>query len=295
MSMAEKRAFEFRVLRYVPNPVQDVAANVGVILVEIGARDAGFADVKLTEDWRLAKLLNPFFEVDVLVNLAEEIRQSLRSSDRDCSKGGEAVSRTEWILHILDDWFSNAIMVSEPRALMTEEPAVELGRLVKDYCEIVKLPGEGKQLPGRNAILRRMKDEFTSYGVLKLMSKDIAIEKYTRAGDPLKIDYGYRYPTKPLADVLPADQVFRMFHALSLRSEVNAAKALALTFSGFRQGLQDEVQARVDLTAIVEDDVDRDSKSVQFAVATLKDYQIIVEDVGQLPRIAQRANKELEI
>lgn len=287
--MAEKRPFEFRVLQFVPNVVQGMGANVGVVLVEVGG---GFADVRLTEDWRAARVLDANFDVEVISAMADALRERLRSRETDASRGGEAVSQRDWALYVMEDWLSNAIQVSAPRALMTNDPAKEIEGLVKMYCTLPVQHREAADV-GRSGILRRMRDEFQQAGVWGVMNKEIEVHQYTRHGDPLKIDCGYRYPREYMPDLVREEQKFRMFHAVSLKNDVNAAKVLAFTFGDFREGLEKEVRAKAELTAIVEDGVDRGEESAGFAMETMERYGIAVAQVKQVPEFAQRARIEL--
>ena len=60
-----------------------------------------------------------------------------------------------------------------------------------------------------------MRTEFERAGVWRLMRKRIAAAQYTQAGDPLKIDCGYR------------NGMVKMFHAVSLENDVEGAKGMA--------------------------------------------------------------------
>ena len=46
--MAERKQLEFFLLRYVPDAVKDEFVNIGVVMVETGAKDGGFAEVRFT-------------------------------------------------------------------------------------------------------------------------------------------------------------------------------------------------------------------------------------------------------
>src|SRR5581483_4227325 len=251
--MGDRRAFEYRVLRFVPNPVNGMGANVGVVLVEVGTDGGRFADVRLTDDWSLAHRLDPDFDVDVVLELVNDLKRLLSSRETNVSRGGEAIAQRDWALYMLEDWFSTALQVSSPHAVMTGDPAEELGRLVKMYCE---LPVQHRrEETGRGGILRGMRGEFEQAGVWELMSKQIQVQRFTRHGDPLKIDCGYRWPREFVAGTEREDQKFRMFHAVSLKNDVNSAKVLAFTFGDFRDGLEEEVKATAELTAVVEEEV----------------------------------------
>ena len=73
------------------------------------------------------------------------------------------------------------------------------------------------------------------------MRKRIAASLYTRPGDPMKIDCGYR-----------PNGVIRMFQAVSLEGDVEAAKGLAYSAPQLREGVQRVESAKLELTAVVE-------------------------------------------
>jgi hypothetical protein len=55
------------------------------------------------------------------------------------------------------------------------------------------------------------------------------------------------------------------------------------------------LQVQTELTAIVEEDLDRTNAEVTFGIAALERSQILVAAVSDLPRIAQRARLELRV
>ncbi len=86
-----------------------------------------------------------------------------------------------------------------------------------------------------------MRMQFESAGVWTLMRKQIAAANYTKPGDPLRIDCGYR-----------PNGVVRMFQAVSLEADSDAAKLLAFSARGLREGVDRVEKAVLELTAIVE-------------------------------------------
>ena len=88
-----------------------------------------------------------------------------------------------------------------------------------------------------------MRTEFERAGVWGLMRKRIAASLYTRPGDPMKIDCGYG-PN--------GVGVIRMFQAVSLEGDVEAAKGLAYSAPQLREGVERVESARLELTAVVE-------------------------------------------
>jgi hypothetical protein len=270
--MAELRQCEFFLLRYVPDAVKDEFVNIGVALVADGDGPA-FAELRLTRDWRRVKCLDAGADVEMLEAMAAEAQQLLQA-------GGEERER---LLHLLRDSFSNMVQATAAQAVLTESPAAELEKLVQMYLETRRRAGVRENV-GRGAILERMRDEFERAGVWTLMRKRIAAADYTHKGDPLKIDCGYR-----------PNGVIRFFQATSLGTDVDAAKVLAFSFPRMARGVERIEGARAELTAIVEDDLDRDDEQVAFALAMMQESSIAVAPAAELGRIAERARVELRV
>ena len=272
--MANLKQCEFFLLRYVPDAVKDEFVNIGVVLVQPDANGAGFADVRFTRDWQRVKCLDPAADVQMLEALEDDLRKRLGES-----------SRAEFF-NAIDDSFSGALQLSPAKACLTESPAVELGRLADMYLERVRRPAGKGAAAGRQAIARRMREAFEQAGVWELpqMRKQIPVWKYTHPGDPLKIDCGYQ----------PNGEV-KLFHAVSLASEVDAAKVLAFTYPQIREGIARVEKAKTLLTAIVEDDLDRNDEPIAFAWDTLVRSDIVVTPVAGLATVAETARQDLRI
>ena len=270
--MARRRQLEFFLLRYVPDAVKDEFVNVGVVMVEAGANGGGFADVRFTRDWRRVRCLDPQADVEMLAALEREIREQLVTThDR------------EVLLRRLEDSFSNVIQLSPAKGCLAEDPAAEMETMASIYLETVKVGGKG-EVSGRQRILAAMRDAFEQAGVWGLMRKQIAVAEYTHKGDPLKIDYAYR----------PNGEI-KMFQAVSLETDVDAAKVLAFSYPKIAEGVAKKEKASAVLTAVVEDDLDRLDEAVLFALAILGQSRIRVAAVGEMAGIAEVARRELRV
>jgi hypothetical protein len=134
-----------------------------------------------------------------------------------------------------------------------------------------------------------MRGAFEQAGVWELLRKGIRASEYTRPGDPLRIDCGYR-----------PNGVIRMFHAVSLDAGVEMAKVLAFSAAALRSGIERVEKASLDLAAIVEplsevnteDETDRRSQ-YKFGVETMEEHSIRVLTTADLPRAAETARREL--
>jgi hypothetical protein len=275
--MADRRQLEFFLLRYVPDAVKDEFVNIGVVMVEAGANGThsnggGFAEVRFTRDWRRVRCLDPQADVEMLAALERDIRGQLATThDR------------EVLLRRLQDSFSNVIQISTAKGLLADDPVAEIEAMASMYLDAAKVGGK-REVSGRQRILAAMRDAFEQAGVWGLMRKQIAVAEYTHKGDPLKIDCAYR----------PNGEI-KMFQALSLESDVDAAKVLAFSYPKIAEGIRRVDGASALLTAVVEDDLDRSDEAVLFALATLEQSRIRVAAVGEMAGIAEVAGRELRV
>jgi len=278
--MADYRQCEFFLLRYVPDVVKGEFVNLGVVLLEEG--ENGFTDVRFLRDWRRVRGLDPEADIDLLESYEAELRRLLQSRAPEVINYRDAMSRREWLLAQMQQSFSGALEITPMTAVLTESPQAEIGKLAQTYLESTRRAH--REQSGRPVIYAAMRDVFEKADVWRHMRKDIAVAQYTRKGDPLKIDCGY----KP-------NGVIHLFHAISLATDVNAAKVLAYSYSVMREGLQRAENAASDLTAITEDGLDLNDEGVAFALATLQGSDIAVASVSDMPQIAERARGELKL
>jgi hypothetical protein len=267
--MSENQQLEFFLLRYVPHALQDEFVNIGVVL--LAGEGSGFADVRFTRDWRRVLCLDPGADVELLQALERDIRMRLQ----------DAAGRAD-ILYRLQDLCSNAVQVTTPKGCLTQNPAEELGTLAKMYLETRVTAASHRAMSGRRRIVAAIRSAFEHEGVWELMRKEISAEAYTRKGDPLKIDCGYR-----------PNGVIRMFHGVSVDTDVDSAKVLAYSYPLLVAGIMQREQAKTSLTAVVEDGLDAEDEAVAFALGAMGRSGIDVRKVSELAEVAKLARREL--
>jgi hypothetical protein len=280
--MAAFKQCEFFLVRYVPDVIKGEFVNIGVVLLESGGD--GFTGFRFTRDWRRARCADPELDIELLESYEEGLRLHLESLVPQVINYRGPMSRRDWLLDQMQQSLSGVLQLTPMTAVLTESPPVELGKLAQTYLEST---ARGHRVQaGRRVVYNAMRDAFEHAGVWKspAMRKDIVVAQYTRKGDPLKIDCGYR-----------PNGVVHLFHAVSLATDVNSAKVLAFTYSDLREGLLQAEHASCDLTAITEDELDSHDEGVAFALATLRDSEIEVARVSQLPQIAEQARLELNL
>jgi len=282
-----RRRCEFQLLRYVPDPVRNEFVHIGVILRERTAPDSiegpARTEVRFTRDWRRVRCLDPDADTALLEGMEAELRRRLLHEPGD--EGGGRLMR------LLDESLSLSVQMTESKAYLAESmPAgvEELMRLYVDPPIRQKLP----RLSGRAALQTRMRAEFERAGVWELMRKRIPASDYTRPGDPLRIDAGYR-----------PNGVIRMFHGVSLEPGVEMAKVLAFSAAALRAGVERVEKAELQLTAVIEpaarlgaSDEDPERLALyRFGVETMEEHQIRVLTTSDLSRAAETARRELRV
>ncbi len=279
-----RRTCEFQLLRYVADAVRNEYVHIGVILRESAATDGEPASpervmVRFTKDWRRVRCLDPDADTAILEGMESELRRRFQEEPDGKLK------------RLLDESLSLSVQMTEPKAYLAESLPAGMEELMKLYVD--PPPKERVQrLSGRTAIQARMRTEFERAGVWDLMRKRIAAADYTRPGDPLRIDVGYR-----------PNGLIRMFQAVSLEPGVEMAKVLAFSAAGLRAGVQRIEKAELELTAVIEpaarvgatDEEPERLAMYRFGVETMEEHQIRVLTTSDMGRVAETARRELRV
>jgi hypothetical protein len=281
----EQLQCEFLLVRYVPDPVKNEFVNIGVLLRETahpGEPGSAAPLVRFTKDWARVRCVDPDADIDMLEAMETEMRRRLLEPGADGPP----------LLATMEDSFSHQVQITAPKACLAENAAAGMEQLMQLYVEPRKLRAR-QALSGRAALARSLRTHLEHARVWDLMQRRIAASAYTRPGDSLKIDCGY----KP-------NGVVRMFHAVALASDVELAKVLAFSAPALRSGVARLENAELELTAIVEPlrngngDVAVGEDQVEqyrFGVETMETQQIRVLTVNDLERVAETARRELRV
>ncbi len=273
----QRRTCEFQLLRYVPDAVRNEYVHIGVILREQGSAEP--VQVRFTRDWRRVRCLDPEADTALLEGMESELRRRFEQEP----EGN--------LMRLLSESLSLGVQMTEPKAYLAESLPAGMEELMRLYVE----PPPRKRaarLSGRAGIQARMRTEFEQAGVWDLMRKKIAASEYTRPGDPLRIDLGYR-----------PNGMIRMFHAVSLEPGVEMAKVLAFSAAGLRAGVERVEKADLELTAVIEpaltlgasDEEPERLEMYRFGVETMEEHQIRVLTTSDLGRVAETARRELRV
>ena len=276
-----RRECEFQLIRYAPLGLRNEFVHVGVLLREQGPfQDAKpRLELRFTRDWRRVRCLDPDADTSLLEGMESELRSRL-GNDPDGK-----------LMRIVEEGFSNNVQLTEAKAYLAESLPAGIEELMRIYVD----PPKRERLPrlsGRAAIQSTMRAEFEHAGVWDLLRKRIAASDYTRPGDPLRIDAGYR-----------PNGIIKMFHAVSLEPGLDLAKVLAFSAAALRTGVERVEKAGLELTAIVEPvskiaGAEQDSERLamyRFGVETMEEAQIRVLTTADMNRVAETARRDLRV
>jgi Protein of unknown function (DUF3037) len=277
--MAERKKCEFQLIRYVPDPVKNEFVNIGVLL---RASEEEQSELRFTRDWGRVRCLDPDADTAMLEALEIEVGQRLRS---------EPATHTKPIMGLLEESLSNGLQISESKAYLAESFLAGLEDLMRRYVDTPPR-ARSQRRSGRSALHAAMRTRFEEAGVWTLMRKQIAAANYTKPGDPLRIDCGYR-----------PNGVVRMFQAISLESDADDAKLLAFSALSLVAGVKRVDKADLELTAIVEPIRQAEGNEpseewiarYRFGVEIMEEHTIRVMTSSDLPRIADTARRELRV
>jgi hypothetical protein len=272
VNLAERQQCVFSLIRYVPDPVKDEFVNIGVLLREQAVPER--MELRFTRNWARVRCIDPLADVTMLEAMESEMREKLGGSPE--------------LMRALSESLSNVVQMTEPKACLAETFQTQMDQLMRLYVEGFQLPREQKRTK-RVSLQGEMRRQFERAEVWGLMRKQIAVAQYTRAGDPLRIDCGYR-----------PNGVIKMFQAVSLDSDIAGAKDLAYSVPFIAEGVLRLEKATLELTAFVEpiremgaeqERIDR----YRFGVETMERQQIRVLTVADMQRVAVAARQDLRL
>jgi hypothetical protein len=277
--MAARKQCEFQLIRYVPDPVKNEFVNIGVLLRSSAGEQSV---VRFTRDWGRVRCLDPDADTEMLEALEIEVGDRLRFQPADHPKP---------IMALLEASLSNGLQITESKAYLAETFLAGLEDLMRLYVDTPRRERKPSR-SGRAAVQAMMRTRFEEAGVWNLMQKHIAAARYTKPGDPLRIDCGYR------------NGAMKMFQAISLETDAVDAKLLAFSAHGLREGVEREENVKLELTAIIEpigwpegDNEPDEERSVRYKYAsdTMEENEIRVMTTADLAKIAATAREDLKV
>ena len=104
---------------------------LGVMLVEAGDPNTGFAGIRFRRDLHTLLLFDPKADLNYLEALEADIRTMLQSVHPEYIDSDEPISRREWIISRIKNDFSDTVTVVDVSEVFTDSPEEEIERLVE--------------------------------------------------------------------------------------------------------------------------------------------------------------------
>lgn len=262
-----RTTFRYRVLRYTPNLLRDEWVNIGVLLDEPGGARRATRLIEEPSELARVRRLHPNADEDLLRALPADFDARLRVPATEAGK----------YLEKLDQTLSNVLQFSPAKAVLAEDFDAELDRLFRDHVAPPPSTRAGIVENTRAWIRARLNDVFRRHHILGKMDRSIRVDEFTQPGDPLRLDYGYRY-----------NGTRGYLQAVALGRDPSQAKVLAYTAECIRSRVP-----KSDFTAITEVEPARENPRHQFVVKLFEDQSISVVPLNRIEKWADEIRVRL--
>lgn len=269
MSEEKRSMLAYRVLRYGPNLVRNEWVNIGIVLEDTEKQRAKVRVIEDESEMVRIRRLHPDADEKILRVLPGFFQSELAATGASGA----------WIARI-DQSFSNSVRLSAPMAIMTVDFDAELERLYQKHVSVPARAGRGDGILENTRAWIRMKlsDVFRRHRILSRMERGVRAEQFTQKGDPLRIDFGYRY-----------NGTRGFVQALSLGRDPAQAKVLAYTAERIRAR-----QSSSEFTAITEVAPVAENPRHEFVVRLFDEQRIAVVPLPQVEMFAERLRLRLQ-
>jgi hypothetical protein len=269
MAESNRTMLAYRVLRYTPNLIRDEWVNIGILLEDPQKQRARARLIEDESELVRVRRLHPSADVAILRDLPATFQSELAAT------GASAA----WIEKMSQN-LSNVLQFSPRKAVMSEDFDAELERLYQNHVAVPARIGRGAAiLENTRAWIRaKLNDVFRRHRILARMEKGVRAEQFTQPGDPMRIDFGYRY-----------NGTRGYLQALSLGRDPAQAKVLAYTAECIRAR-----QADSEFTAITEIAPLSANPRHQFVVRLFDEQKIAVVPLPQVEMFAERLRLRLQ-
>jgi hypothetical protein len=275
-----RHTLRYRVLRYTPNLVRDEWVNIGVLLEEVPAPSGpsslqGPAGPRrairlVDEDTDIARIrrLHASADENLLRALADEFDTRLRAPEAEVATYFEK----------LDQTLSNVLQFSPQRAVLAEDFDAELDRLFRSYVARPPSARGGVVENTRNWIRDRFETVFRRHRLLGKLERRIRVEEFTQPGDPMRIDYAYRY-----------NGTRGYVQMVSLNRHPSHAKVLAYTVERIRMH-----QGNSEFAALTDVEPVRENRRHQFMARLLEEQRISIVPPKNIEKFAETLRVRLQ-
>ncbi len=266
----------YRVLRYTPNLIRDEWVNVGVLLEEVDGPRRAMRLIEDASELARVRRLHPGADENLLRALPAEFDARFRAPEPEV--------RT--YLEKLDQTLSNVLQLSPQRGLLAEDFDAELERLFREHVAAPPASHGGLIENTRHWIRARLNDVFRRHRIWGKIERGVRVEEFTQPGDPLHLDYAYRYNGTHHGT---HHGTRGYIHTLALGRDPAQAKVLAYTAECIRARAANSV-----FTAITEVEPAPENPRHQFIARLLADQRIAIVPLNRVEKFADDLRLRLQ-
>jgi hypothetical protein len=208
------RPCAYHVVRYTPNLVRDEWVNIGILLLDPASGRLVQRLVEEPAEFARVRRLHPAADEEFLRRLSDDF----------ASQSAAAAGNARSYIARLEQTLSNTVQLSPQRGLLAEDLEAEMDRLYHDHVEVPRQGRSTEEPSTRNGIRARANQVFRGTGIWPRLERRLRVDEFTYAGDPLRLDYGYR-----------RNGTRGFVQALSLSRDPGQAKVFAFTADAIRQ------------------------------------------------------------
>ena len=257
------------VVRYTPNLLRDEWMNIGVVLENPETQRARARLIEDEAEMVRVRRLHPSTDDALLRTLPGLFHAELAAT----GASGAWIEKMEQTL-------SNTVQLGPRKGVMSQDFDAELDRLYHIHVAVPARTGRGAAILENTRAWIRMKlnDVFRRHRVLARMEKGVRAERFTQPGDPMRIDFGYRY-----------NGTSGYVQAVPLGRDPAQAKVLAYTAECIRARL-----SKSEFTAITEAAPIPGNPRHEFVMRLFDDQKITVVSLPQVELFAERLRLRLQ-
>jgi hypothetical protein len=237
------RTLAYRVLRYTPNLVRDEWVNIGVLVFDPQSGERRMRLIEEPEEYARVRRLHPRADEELLRALRDDLEnrfltaRQLFNGDGSHERPGNGQASADW-LKLLGKWdetLSNALQLAPQKGVHAEDLDAETERLYADHVALQRGAARVGVPGSRGAIRSYCAQVFKQARLWERLQKSLRAEEFTFAGDPMRIDYGYRRNgTRGFVQTLsvsrsPGDVKSLAYTVERIRNKVAASEFTAVT------------------------------------------------------------------
>jgi hypothetical protein len=168
--------------------------------------------------------------------------------------------------------------LSPPRGLLAEDFDAELERIYREHVAPPPSSRSGFLENTRAWIRARVSDVFRRRGLRGKIESSVRVEEFTQAGDPLRLDYAYRY-----------NGTRGFIQTVALGRDPSQAKVLAYTAGSIRARAANAI-----FTAVTEVEPSPENPRHQFIARLFAEQRIDIVPLNKIERFAEDLRQHLQ-